>query len=191
LSRTTLSALAAAGLLLAGCSDGGEDRGAGPSGTPSASTSQSTESTEPTATEPAVEPATGFAYDLERVTMRAPEGWTRTKAPASFLLGAGDPDSVSTIILSDLLAFREQPLPGQVRIALRSRPGADVLDPVQIAGVEWYHIAGRDGEFATFDQFGTIHNDSEAVVEFSLDDDIPEDEQREIIDSVLATVDWK
>ncbi|GAB2445948.1 hypothetical protein GCM10027062_28730 [Nocardioides hungaricus] len=187
--RTAITALAAASLLLAGC---GGDPQAEPGGTPTSSTP--TEPTEPTRSEPTapvVEPATGFTFDLERITMRAPEGWRKTKAPASFLLGADDPKTVSTIILSDLMAVRDQPLAGQVRIALKSTPQLKVQEPVEIAGVKWYHLAGRDDQYATLDSFGTIYNDSEAVIDFSLDNDLSADKKQQIIDSVLATVEWK
>ena len=189
--RTTLTVVVVASLLLAGCG-GGDDPQADPGGTPTDSPSTgSSEPSEPPTTGPAVEPATGFTFDMERITMRAPEGWTKDKAPASFLLGAGDPESVSTILLSDLSAVGDDSLREQARIALRSTPQLELQDPVEIAGVGWYHLAGRDGQFATLDSFGTIHNGSQAVIDFSLDDEIPEDEQQQIIDSVLATVEWK
>lgn len=192
--RTTIAALVAAGLLLTGCADGDGDPGADPSSTPGSTSSEPSDpaASEPTeTTEPSVEPAAGFEFDRERITMRAPEGWKRAEAMADFLLEARDPDSRSSIILSDLGAVGQPSLQEQVRAALLSTPQLEELDPVEIAGAEWYHLAGRDGRYHTLDSYGTVHNDSMAVIDFRMDDEVPEAEQEAIIASVLATVEWK
>lgn len=186
--RTSIAALVVAGLLSTGCG-GGDDQPA-PSVTPTSSASSGT--TDPTPTEPAVEPAAGFLIDLDRVRMRAPDGWKKNDPLSTFLRQAYDPETPSTVALSDLSAVSDTPLQRQAEIAAdRGRSRTEIVDPVEIAGVEWYHVTGRDDRFTTFDKFGTIHNGSEAVIEFGFDDEIPEAEQQEIIDSVLATVEWK
>lgn len=193
--RTTIAALvAAAGLLLAGCSDADDDPGADPSETPSGSTTaEPSDSGEPSPSESeaSVDPATGPDLSRERIAMRAPEGWKLDQAPADFLIQAYDPDNSSSIILSDLSSVGQPSLQEQVRAALLSTPQLEELDPVEIAGVEWYHLSGRENEFRSLDSYGTVHDGSMAVIDFKFDDEVPAAEQEEITASVLATVEWK
>jgi hypothetical protein len=190
LRRTTLTALALTAFLLAGC--GGDDDPQGtPTGTPDSSSSDPTAPTETEPTQPAVEPAGGFLIDLDRIRMHAPDGWKRNDPMSTFLLQADDRKTGSSVSLSDLSAVSSTPIMGQAKIAVKHYPRAEIAEPVEIAGVEWYHITGREDRFSTVHLFGTIHNGSEAVIDFSLSDDIPEDEQQQIIDSVLASVEWK
>lgn len=125
--------------------------------------------------------------------MNVPEGWKRSRQIATFLESAGDPASHSTVSLGDLSAVGDPTLAQLAQLAefgTRSRPHVKILDPVEIAGVDWYHATGREGSYARFEQFGTIHTGSQAVITFSLDDDVPRAEQQEIVDSVLASVEW-
>lgn len=183
--RTILAPLVAASLLLAGllagCGDGGDDPEATPSSTPGDVASSA----------PSVEAATGVLVDLDRVRMRAPDGWRKNDPLSTFLLKVDDPSGFSSVSLSDLSAVGEVSLQQQARTALQSFPRAEAVEPVEIAGVPWYHITGPQDRYTTVDQFGTIHNGSEAVIEFGFDNEVPEAEQQEIIDSVLATVEWK
>ena len=193
--RISITALAATGLFLTGC---GDDSQSEPDATPTATATSSgsakptdsttTESTEP---EPTVEPATGLTWDLERIFMRAPEGWTKVRSPASWAVGAADPDSQSMVSLTDLENFTPQSYADQVRLELKNNPEAKLQDPVEIAGARWWHTTAPDSDDATIERFGTIHNKSEALIDFLFDNAIPEDERQQIIDSVLATVEWK
>ena len=186
--RSTLlvATLAAATLLLAGC--GGDDPEADPTSPPSDASSTASD---PTPTEPAVEPATGVLIDRDRVRMNVPAGWRKSRQIATFLESASDPDSDSTVSLGDLSAVGEPTLDEQAAAGTASRPHVRILDPVEIAGVDWYHATGREGAYARFEQFGTVHNGSQATITFSLDDDVPRAEQQEIVDSVLASVEWE
>ena len=186
--RTVLVSIAAATLLLSGCSDSGGEE-AGPSGTPTASASS--EATEPTPSEPAVEPASGFLIDLDRVRMNAPEGWKKNDPLSTFLLQVDDPKSFSHVSLSDLSAVGEPSLDELAQFTVDERKRSQKHDPVEIAGVEWYHVSGPNDRYTRFEQFGTSHHGSLAVIEFLLDLDLPEAEQQQIIDSVLASVEWK
>ena len=184
-----LAGLLAATLLLAGCSDDGEDPEGSPTSTPTDATSST--STDPSPSEPGVEPASGFVIDLERVTMRVPEGWKKVRQMAAFLVGAQDPGSFSSVSLGDLSAAGEPSLAEQAEFAAQSESRTRILDPVEIAGVEWYHVVGREDDLVGFEEFGTVHNGSQATISFSLDDKVPADEQQALIASVLATVAWK
>ncbi|GAB6986767.1 hypothetical protein [Nocardioides pyridinolyticus] len=186
--RTILASLVAATLLLAGCGDG-DDPEAVPTGTPTDATTSA--AADPSASEPAVEPASGFLIDLDRIRMNAPEGWKKNDPLSTFLLQAYDPDSYSHVSLSDLPGQDEPSLEGLAQYTLDIRKRSKQLDPVEIAGVEWYHVAGPNDPYTRFEQFGTSHNDSLAVIEFLLDRDTPAQEQQQIIDSVLASVEWK
>lgn len=187
---TVLAALAAATLLLAGC--GGDDPEADPTSAPTSSpTDPSSTASDPTPTEPVVEAATGVLLDRDRVRMNAPEGWKKQRQIATFLESVSDPDSDSTASLGDLSAVGDPTLEELAESGTRSRPDVRILEPVEIAGVDWYHATGREGAYARFEQFGTIHNGSQATITFSLDDDVPRAEQQEIVDSVLASVEWK
>jgi hypothetical protein len=187
LRRTALAALAAAALLVAGC---GDDEGseADPGPTPSGAGSTASD---PTPTEPTAEPATGLLLDRDRIRMNAPEGWKRQRQIATFLDAVSDPDTDSTVSLGDLSAVGDPTLDQLAEFATKSRPNVRFLGPVEIAGVDWYHVTGREGRYARFEQFGTIHEGSQATITFSLDDDLPRAEQQEVVDSVLASVEWK
>lgn len=188
--RTVLAALVAAGLLLTGCSDEDADPQADPSDT--ATSSDTATPDEPTASpEPTVEPASGVRVELDRIAMHAPAGWRKAKQLSPFLVQVDEPGSVNSVSLGDLSAVSDTPLQEQAEIAADNERQSEIVDPVEIGGVDWYHIVGREDRFADFEQFGTIHNGSEAVISFSLDTELAEDERQQIIDSVLATVEWK
>lgn len=193
--RTALASLAVATLLLAGCSDGGEDPQGDPgssSSTPSGSASSEPADPESTeATEPAVEPATGLLIDRDRISMRVPEGWKKTRQIATFLEGAQDPTSFSAVSLGDLSAVGEPTLEEQAAFAAKNEKQTRILEPVEIAGVDWYHVVGREDQYVVFEQFGTVSHGSQATINFSLDDELSPDERRAIVASVLATVEWK
>jgi hypothetical protein len=190
LRSTVLAALAAATLLLAGC--GGDDEPeAGPTSSPTDTASTATDPTPTEPAEPTVEPATGPLIDRDRIRMNVPEGWRKSRQIATFLESAGDPDSDSTVSLGDLSAVGDPTLRELAEASTGSRPDVRFEKPVEIAGVEWYRATGREGRYARFEQYGTIHNGSQATINFSLDDDVPRAEQQEIIDSVLASVEWK
>ena len=186
-----VAGLAAATLLLAGCGDGDDDGGdqepqAGPTSTPA----DPTPSDDP-AVASAVEPASGFLIDQDRISMRVPEGWRKVRKMATFLTGAEDPDGFSGVSLGDLSAVGEPSLQELAEFAATTESQTEILEPVEIAGVEWYHVVGREDRYVRFEQFGTVHNGSQATINFSLDDELPAEEQQAIIDSVLATVEWK
>lgn len=186
--RTLLASLVAAVLLLAGCGNGDDDPEADPTGTPDATTSAAAD---PSPSDPAVEAASGFLIDLDRVTMRVPEGWRKVRKMADFLTGAEDPESFSSVSLGDLSAVGEPSLEEMAEFAATTESRTKILDPVEIAGVEWYHVVGREDELVGFEEFGTVHNGSQATISFSLDDKVPAEEQQALIASVLATVEWK
>lgn len=186
--RTILASLAAVTLLLTGCGDGDEDPQADPTSSP---TDTSSTASDPTPSEPGVEPATGPLIDRDRIRMNVPEGWKKNRQIATFLESASAPGSNTGVSLGDLSAVGEPTLQEQAEAGTASRRDVSIEEPVEIAGVDWYHAKGREGRHGRYEQFGTVHNGSQATITFTLDDDVPQAEQQEIIDSVLASVEWK
>ncbi|MGB0100752.1 MAG: hypothetical protein WBP61_10780 [Nocardioides sp.] len=197
--RTALPILLTLLVSLVGCGEGSDDPQTAPSSDTSPTATASTESTgstEPTPAAPAVEPATGPLIDQKRIRLHAPEGWKRKPPSTPLLTLSYDRETYSDLTLGDLPAVREDLTLDQIaQVARRNRRGSTtnlrILDPVQIAEVDWYHLRGKDGPDATLDVYGTTFNGSQSTLTFSLKNEIPAAERQEIIDSVLASVEWK
>ncbi len=187
-------------LVASGC--GGDDPGANGPTEPTASSPTTADSsaspTEPTEpTEPTVAAATGVLMDLPGVSARAPEGWKKNDPLSKYLRQVDDPATTSSVALGSLLAFRDAPLSEQARTAFkgwRNTDRAEVLEPVEIAGVQWWHIGAREkGQFTAsrVDAYGTIHDGRLISLTFYVDEEIPAEERAEIIESVQASLEWK
>lgn len=187
--------------LTAGCS--GDDPGAGPdvpgSATPSGGASTTDEpssqpSVEPSVepSTPSVEPASGPDLSQKTLTVRAPQGWQLTREADPFTAQATDGlSAISVTEIEDfgdgLLSIREQ-----AEIARDSGPylqDPEILEPVEIDGLEWYHLAGPTDRVRHLDAFGTSVDGTSYSVDISLQRELVTPAQREqVVASVLASI---
>lgn len=180
-------------VLLAGC---GSDAPESAPDEPAASTA--TPSASPT---PTVEPASGVRLAYAGAAMRAPAGWERLKGPivAPWSKSASDPDlrqsfirlsALTTLNLRDPVAKRGQLA---ARLSHHDYPDStvEVLDMVELDGVEFYHIAGKENGY-WLDQYGTVLGDfdRDLQLEFWLHpSEYPSRQEREeLIAPILASV---
>lgn len=181
--------------LASACSDDEPSTDPGPSQSP-ASSEASTEPTMPSSSDtgtpsPSVEPAAGATVRLDRLSMRAPEGWDVTKE--------GDPYSAQVGQAGSSIYIQEFPdfgggvlsLDQIARTRVRNGPylrEPKILAPVSIVGLDWYHLAGRTNEVTYTEDFGTVVDGLALLVAMSFDSDLPAAERRVIVEQVLASV---
>jgi hypothetical protein len=199
-SLTLLAALSIT-LAVAGCNDDGSDPRTDPSssvtGTPSGT--PSTGSATGSATEsasPSVTAATGVSIRIRRVSMNAPEGWVRTSENFRNLgRGARDPKGSSQVGLYAIPSLNPDAdlteLAKTAKQFSHYQSKGTVHEPVDVNGVECYHISGRYAGGRTQEQFGAIHARDQVSFTFDFGSDVGDDERQQIIDSVLASVVWR
>ncbi len=176
-------------LTLSGCGDDDEP-GADP---PTASASPGGESspTDPATSEPTVEPATGeLLQSGDTAFARAPEGWKVKDFEFGFgIVQAGF--RLSTITFADFGAVAVTTPREMVEAEMQGNvdPDAEVTYDVELGGEPAYLITERAGR-GTELTYGAVRGGNAASVGFVLDPELPEAEQQEIIDSVLASFTW-
>jgi hypothetical protein len=200
-ARRAAAATAAATLLaLAGCGDDEPGPEAGP--TPSSPSSPASPApsvpSSPAGSEtadPSVTPASGLPIRIRDVSLNAPDGWTRLSDLFSKLAkGAGDPRGASMVGLYSVPAFNADATVDQLAAAVEQTSHyvgkATVHEPVDVNGVECFHVSGRYPAGQVQHQFGVNRGDYQITVKFDFDPQLAEDEQQEVMDSVLASVTW-
>jgi hypothetical protein len=192
--RAAVATAAAALLGLAGC--GGDDPGVEPQRTPSSSSSSSPTGAPVSETaDPSVTPASGLLIRIRDVSLNAPDGWTRLSDLFSKLAkGAGDPHGRSMVGLYSVPAFNPDATVDQLATAVEQTShyvgSASVHEPVDVNGVECFHVSGRYRDGQVQHQYGVNRGDYQITVKFDFDPQLTEDEQRDVMDSVLASVTW-
>ncbi|WP_193609493.1 hypothetical protein [Nocardioides lijunqiniae] len=188
-----VTALALVLVLVSGCSD--DDPSGEPGGsespTASASSPEATEGSPSASEDPSPEPAEGEEVRVERLAIRAPEGWTVTKEGDPYSAQIGK--DINAIYIQELPDFGGGKLSLQEVAQTRLRNGPylrepKIMEPVTVAGQEWYHIAGRATETTYAEDFGTVADGLALLVAMSFDRKLPEAERQEIVDTVLASV---
>lgn len=196
-------ALVAALLLTAGgCSDDAPDEpgpssdgsSAGPPASPSAGESSASPTEPPT---PSVTPAAGLRLRQGHLVVHVPEGWSKSPEP---VLGSFSEQAVDDVLQSKLF-IAELPDPaggGPVdldelaRTAIRS--GAylrdpEILEPVELGGVEWYHTGGPIDSASYQDGFGTVAGGFQFTITLTTGIGIlTPAERQDLLDSILASV---
>ncbi len=186
-------------LVLASAACSGEDPAPGATGAETGSSAGGGASTAPSAAPsaeepptPEVEPASGPDLTQTNLRVRAPQGWE--------LKQEGDPfsgqatDGLSSIFVTEIEDFGDGLLDisEQARIAVQSGPYLQkpkILDPVEIDGREWYHIAGPTDRVRHIDAFGTSEDGVSYSVDISLQRELISAAEREaIVASVLASI---
>lgn len=181
---------------LAACDDG--DPGADPSTSPSASSPTATDSSgEPTTeTSPTVAPATGPVVNMTNIRLHGPQGWELGDPILSSIQPVHDGRvlHLSNMQVSDSPSLAgDSSLARLARIAVKTytiRRGK-ILDNVTVNGVEMYHLAGYRNTGHRFNAYGCIYNGYDIDIFFTFDpDDYKPAEQQQIMDEVLASVEW-
>ena len=179
-------------LLLGGCGDDGSPTGEGEPttsatpGSPSASPSGSTEPTGPA-------PANGPKLDGAAVDVRAPDGWVRAEAMVRWMLIAESRDRSSYVQLSHLVGTSSG-----VPLAQLARNSLDTgfpengrrHDDVTLDGVDFYRISGTEPDGLYIEDYGADHLGDYVTLRFHIDPGVGTRERRELIDSVLASLQW-
>jgi hypothetical protein len=187
-SRIAVSAALAAVLVL-GAACGNDDASADPS--PEASSSSASAS--PTAT---VEPAAGPALNIPRATVRVPKGWYLTPRIVPEQADAGnDSYSFSSISLAQIDSFDPSLNADELAdnwLDSNSYPqDPQELPLTELDGVEVYHLAGMVQKHLYLEEFGAQTAGKVVSLAFMFSPVASPEERQEIIDSVLATFQWK
>lgn len=200
--RSLLPAAAAVTILALGAACSG-DPGVEPAPDPSSggatsSTAGSPGATDPTGSvEPTVAPATGPRLSMPHARLRIPAGWYVGDQLVTSHKDGQDPDSTSLLSLgetpalgstADLTELRRNALD----VARRVYPMTPEQRPdVEVDGVEMYHLEGRVQPLNWESEFGAIVDDHVVVLRFHLSPRTPLTERRQLVDSVLATFEWR
>ena len=170
-------------VLITGCQD--EDPG-GTSGPepadPSSGSSQSQ----------AVEPADGPVVENAHASYRVPKGYEVADELAGTIPANDSGSSRSAITLAEVPTFGNTDL-GTIaqlvaRNVARGRAPKRVADTT-LAGEPAFHLEGQVQPGQHFTAYGAIHDDNVVYVRFDLDGSRAQSQQ--VIDSVLATWQWK
>jgi hypothetical protein len=180
-------------VLVSGCSDDDASGDPGPLESPSASESspESTEGSPSSSEEPTPEPVVGEEVRVERLAIRAPEGWTVTKEADPYSAQIGK--DINAIYIQELPDFGGGKLSLQEVAETRLRNGPylrepKIMEPVTVAGQEWYHIAGRATDTTYAEDFGTVADGLALLVAMSFDRKLPAGERQQVVDAVLGSV---
>lgn len=203
--RALVPAAAAVTVLVLGaaCSDGpGGESSPGPSsGGATSSAAGSPGGTDPTgptgSPEPTVAPATGPRLSMPHARLRIPAGWYVGDQLVASHQDGQDPGSTSVLSLgetpalgstADLTELRRNALNVARRVyPMTPRPRPDV----EVDGVEMYHLEGRVQPLNWESEFGVIVDDHIIVLRFHLSPRIPLAQRHQLVDSVLATFEWR
>ncbi|WP_435748136.1 hypothetical protein [Nocardioides sp. SYSU DS0663] len=211
--RRTVLATATLGVLLglAGCSD--TDDGAVRTATTTAATSSSGSTSPSTPSGPAdssspaapsasasadpfagVEPATGPVIQGASFRLRVPSGWIVAEPISHFVRLASEPGGRRGDISVGFLAAADHATTEWLRdVAVRLWNGegeVKVHPPVTVNGQRMYHLSGRAQHGARVDEYGARAGDLAFHVDFDLPGMDPS-ERRAVIESVLASIEWR
>ena len=181
-------------LLASGCGGSGEEGSAGPA--PSQSPSGTTTSAEaaPTETEstPSIAPAAGAVLEVEDLRLRAPLAFSSLPDQFTTRQTAYVPyteSAVTAYLFPNLAGFT---VDGSAKATLRDGPftrGRRLADEV-VDDQPVYHLAGPLERGGYGEMFGTVLGDNELSVTFEFREGESRAYRREVVDSVLETIDF-
>ncbi len=203
LRRALLPTTVTLALLLVGCgseddeptTDPGTSASSGPA-TPS-SPGATTPSEDPTASSTfSVPAADGPRIESDAFTAHLPQGWMHDKANSSDTVALGyEPGIGADVTFGYYPTEPGLSLDDYERAALKTwtyddgKP--DIQPRVDVDGVEMFHHTGKTGSDRTVEVFGVPYAGLAVEVEFHLSPSIPRREQRRLIESTLASIQWK
>jgi hypothetical protein len=193
-TRTTLISLLVGGpLLLAACGDSDDETTADPTPTTSSSSSPATASSSPSSPGSTVAPATGRLVDTSFFSVHVPEGWRVIESVPDLAVTADDTDGLDLISFTMTKTYgKEFTLDELARQALRTTPWSKqpgIAPVTTLAGAPAYHLSGPVGNGFQADAFGLVHGEENVMV--SIETQGSAATHREIVESVLATWQWK
>lgn len=202
---TAAAAVLLAVLSMSGCS--GDDTGSDP--TDATSSSPATTPDDPDASagasgtptdaggggETGVEPASGPLLDRDVVSLHAPAGWELVEASFGNQVQAKPTGSgIDTdMLLSSIPGSSTADLDDLERAALESvtEPERTRKQPrVEVGGVEMSHIV-TPSLFGRQDLFTTLYGDQQVTLRINTPDGMPAGKRTALVDSVLASVEWR
>ncbi|ABL80758.1 MULTISPECIES: hypothetical protein [unclassified Nocardioides] len=146
---------------------------------------------------PTVAPATGPQLSMPHARLRIPKGWFVGDQLVTTQKDGQDPGSTSLLSLGETPAFGSTAGPTELgRNSLKVSRRIYPMTPKQLPnavldGVEMYHLEGRAQPLNWQSEYGVIIDDRIIVLRFQLYARIPPAERQRIVDSVLATFEWK
>ncbi len=187
-TRTGRARVAVVGLvavLLTGC--GGSDPGLRPDTDPN---------DEPNSASPspsqAVEPADGPRVENAHASYRVPRGYEVADELAGTIPANDSGAGRSAITLAEVPAFGSTDLGAAAEVVSRNvaqdRPPKRLAD-ITLDGVPVFHLEGRLDETVWLAAYGAIRDDTVVYVRFDLDTAPAKSQQ--VVESVLATWQWK
>ncbi|MBM9459739.1 hypothetical protein JK386_07470 [Nocardioides sp. zg-536] len=194
-----LAAAAVVALTLAGCGDADVEPGEPQTSTTSAGAAASPEES-PTAATPEVVPASGMELQTkDAVRVHAPETggkWyavgdgTRTVTAATNI-DAGPVELTLAEFPTSSTDFEDIAVV-DVETYGEFKDGAGIArgDDREVRGLSGWVLTGADDEY-TYYRFGTIHAGVFVTVSLVLPKDLPDAEADALVESVLASVEWK
>lgn len=206
--RPAATTVAAAVLLLLTAACGDADPDPSPEAPPSSAGGSA--SAEPTSTEMAtsggsaptspaasntfgVEPASGPVIETDAFRLNVPAGWEVAEQVSSFVSLATRQDGVGELSLGYLEAADGSTL-GREEATVRKlwiHEGPQVLPHRTVAGVEMYHLAGAASGGLWIDTLGAPHAGLSVDLTFRHPVSMPKRQRDALVDSVLASIEWK
>lgn len=190
--RTALVGAALLSLLLAGC--GGEASSSG--NDPSAAPGGSDDATSSTSPSPTVAPATGGVVDTTFFSAHVPKGWPVAELVPDFSTVADDPDGNSAVAFGIAKTYGyDFKLAQLARNTLTSsswtNKDLDVDLHSSLAGEPAYRLSGPLSGGDHVVAYGVDHEDRHITVIFELYPPLSQRQRSQLVDSVLATWQWK
>ncbi|MGI8523087.1 MAG: hypothetical protein ACR2K3_07225 [Nocardioides sp.] len=185
------AAVVAVAALLAGCggNTGSSPEATGPtSGSTSTPPSGASSPSGPTSSTSSVAAATGRKIDVEGFSIRVPKGFDRELAALARIKAISNSRTSDHIGVAYITSIGPVPLSQAVRIAKRNTIGGDNLkrlSNVEVAGQEFYHLAGKTDSRTVDEQFGAIVDGALCSVRFDLTS--PPAARKQIIASTMAS----
>lgn len=186
LRRTTVTLLCCAVLTVTGCGD--DEPGSDPSaGAPESSVASPSASAEPV--DDGVTPASGITIDGDQYRVTIPKGWKADKE----LLGVVftyDPDNTDVIAVTSVDGAPTS-LDEAARIAVKGSgvAGTRRVEDTTLGGLPAYHLTATPVGEKVYEEFGLSVGDQ--LVSIAFDIRAPDGERQALMDSVLATFEWK
>jgi hypothetical protein len=131
---------------------------------------------------------------LPHVSLRAPQGWP-AQSRTEYVRLAHDPDNpLQSVFLGDTPRLQEVDLHSLGQAAIEGagwvrKPRIDA--DATLGGRPAYHLSGPIHEVSTIEAWGGYYEDRVISVLITLDRDTPKAEARALIESVMATFEWR
>lgn len=187
-----VGALLAAMLTLAGCGGSGDPTGdPGPS-EPTAASSSADESPSAESTWGSA-PATGLRMETPVAAAHAPDGWVQGAEYVKTQKSAEAPDGSSYLTMIELPAAPsslEDAARRHIRYAsYTNKPSYDGTEVVNGIPMWVVSVVEPDGMYDV--TYGAIYGDRSLSFSFFLHADLSEAEKQQVVESTLASVEWK